>query len=167
MTSPSFRQLAAFTVRSEPGNERLALAQVAAAVAGEGLSPDRLERLKTAVAEAAMNAIEHGNRNQPEVPVDVDVTVADGDIVVTITDQGGASGQAGPGAEPDLAAKLAGEQPPRGWGLFLIRHMVDAMDVTTEGTRHTVRLVMRAAGPSAPDRGAAAAEEGGPRENHV
>ena len=167
MTSPSFRQLAAFTVRSEPGNERLALAQVAAAVAGEGLSPARLERLKTAVAEAAMNAIEHGNRNQPEVPVDVEVTAADGDIVVTITDQGGAPGEAGPGAEPDLAAKLAGEQAPRGWGLFLIRHMVDAMDVTTAGTRHTVRLVMRAAGAGTPDRGVAAAEEGGPRENHV
>lgn len=169
MTSPSFRQLASFTVRSEPGNERVALAQVAEAVAGEGLSPGRLERLKTAVAETAMNAIEHGNRNQPEVPVDVVVTVADGDIVVTITDQGGAPEEAGPGAEPDLAAKLAGEQAPRGWGLFLIRHMVDAMDVTTEGTRHTVRLVMRAGGADGgPDRGAAAeAGEGGPREDHV
>ena len=169
MTSPSFRQLASFTVRSEPGNERVALAQVAEAVAGEGLSPGRLERLKTAVAETAMNAIEHGNRNQPEVPVDVVVTVADGDIVVTITDQGGAPQEAGPAAEPDLAAKLAGEQAPRGWGLFLIRHMVDAMDVTTEGTRHTVRLVMRAGGADGgPDRGAAAeAGEGGPREDHV
>jgi anti-sigma regulatory factor (Ser/Thr protein kinase) len=170
MTSPSFRQLASFAVRSEPGNERVALAQVAEAVAGEGLSPARLDRLKTAVAETAMNAIEHGNRNRPEVPVDVEVTVADGDIVVTITDQGGAPEAAGPGAEPDLAAKLAGEQAPRGWGLFLIRHMVDAMDVTTEGTRHTVRLVMRAAGrdgAAAPDRGAAEAEKGGPREDHV
>lgn len=169
MTSPSFRQLASFTVRSEPGNERVALAQVAEAVAGEGLSPGRLERLKTAVAETAMNAIEHGNRNQPEVPVDVVVTVAEGDIVVTITDQGGAPEEAGPAAEPDLAAKLAGAQAPRGWGLFLIRHMVDAMDVTTEGTRHTVRLVMRAGGADGgPDRGAAAeAGEGGPREDHV
>jgi hypothetical protein len=30
------------------------------AVAGQGLAPRRLERLKTAVSEAAMNAIEHG-----------------------------------------------------------------------------------------------------------
>ena len=169
MTSPSFRQLASFAVRSEPGNERVALAQVAQAVAGEGLSPGRLERLKTAVAEAAMNAIEHGNRNQPDIPVDVVVTAADGDIVVTITDQGGAPKEAGPGAEPDLAAKLAGEQAPRGWGLFLIRHMVDAMDVTTEGTRHTVRLVMRAGGGGDGGRGrdAAGEREGGPREDHV
>jgi anti-sigma regulatory factor (Ser/Thr protein kinase) len=174
MTSPGFRQLASFTVRSEPGNERLALAQVAEAVAGEGLSPGRLERLKTAVAETAMNAIEHGNRNQPEVPVDVEVTVADGDIVVTITDQGGAPEGAGPRAEPDLAAKLAGEQDPRGWGLFLVRHMVDEMNVMTEGTRHTVRLVMRAAGRDAEpangpvaDGATADAGEGGPREDHV
>jgi anti-sigma regulatory factor (Ser/Thr protein kinase) len=171
MTSPSFRQLASFTLRSEPGNERLALAQVAEAVAGEGLSPGRLERLKTAVAEAAMNAIEHGNHSQPEVPVGVEVTVANGDIIVTITDQGGAPEEAGPGAEPDLAAKLAGQQAPRGWGLFLIRNMVDAMDVTTEGTRHTIRLVMRAAGSDTargPAGGGNAEDgEGGPREDHV
>jgi serine/threonine-protein kinase RsbW len=169
MASSSYHRLASFAVRSEPGNERIALAQVAEAVAGQGLSASRLERLKTAVAEAAMNAIEHGNRNQPEIPVDVEVVTMDGDIVVTITDQGGAPEQAsqrggreragGRGTEePDIARKLAGEQAPRGWGLFLIRHMVDAMDVSTEGTRHTVRLVMRAG---------AAAREGGPREDHV
>ena len=140
---PAGERLASFTVPSEPGNERLALAQVAEAVAGHGLSPARLERLKTAVAEAAMNAIEHGNQGRPDVPVDVEVSRRGPDIVVTITDQGGAPPQAGPAEEPDLARKLAGGQEPRGWGLFLIRHMVDAMDVTTQGTRHTVRLVMR------------------------
>ena len=159
MASPSYHMLASFAMRSEPGNERLALAQVAEAVAGQGLSAARLERLKTAVAEAAMNAIEHGNKNQPEVPVDVEVMSSDGDIVVTITDQGGAPEEAGPGAEPDIARKLAGDQAPRGWGLFLIRHMVDAMDVTTEGTRHTVTLTMRA--------GAPAGQEGGRSEDHV
>jgi anti-sigma regulatory factor (Ser/Thr protein kinase) len=158
MASPSYHRLAAFAVRSEPGNERVALAQVAEAVAGQGLPADRLERLKTAVAETAMNAIEHGNRNQPEIPVDIEVVSTGGDIVVTITDHGGAPELAGPDTEPDLAKKLAGEQDARGWGLFLIRHMVDAMDVTTEGTRHTVRLVMRAG---------AAAGEGGRCEDDV
>jgi anti-sigma regulatory factor (Ser/Thr protein kinase) len=139
--------LASFTVPSEPGNERLALARVAQALAGSGLPASRLERLKTAVAEAAMNAIEHGNRNRRDVPVNIEVMADGGEIVVTITDHGGAPAQAGPAEEPDLGAKLAGMQDPRGWGLFLIRNMVDAMDVTTEGTRHTVRLVMRTAVP--------------------
>lgn len=144
VASGASRRLAAFAVPSEPGNERLALAQVAEAVAGSGLPADRLDRLKTAVAEATMNAIEHGNGNRPEIPVDVEVVRSGDDIIVTITDQGGELAPAGPAEEPDLDSKLAGEQSPRGWGLFLIRHMVDAMDITTQGTRHTVRLIMRA-----------------------
>jgi serine/threonine-protein kinase RsbW len=147
------RRLAAFTVPSEPGNERLVLTRVAEAVAGTGLAGVRLDRLKTAVAEATMNAIEHGNRNRPEVPVEVEVTQHGPNIVVAITDQGGGREAAAEPAEtPDIVRKLAGEQSPRGWGLFLIRHMVDAMDVTTEGTRHTVRLTVATTIPA--DKGA-------------
>jgi anti-sigma regulatory factor (Ser/Thr protein kinase) len=148
MADPAPQQLASFTVPSEPGNERLALARVADAVAGAGLSPGRMERLKTAVAEAAMNAIEHGNANRPDVPVNVEVMLRGTDIEVTITDQGGAPAMAGQSQEPDLTLKLEGAQGPRGWGLFLIRNMVDAMDVSTQGTRHTVRLVMRTTAPA-------------------
>jgi serine/threonine-protein kinase RsbW len=142
MTSPSFRQLAAFTVRSEPGNERLALAQVAAAVAGEGLSPARLERLKTAVAEAAMNAIEHGNQNRPELPVTVRVAATGRELSVRITDQGGDRPLPQDGA-PDLEAKLQGLQGPRGWGLFLIRNMVDELRTFRGELGHGVELIMR------------------------
>jgi len=152
VASGAARRLAVFAVASEPGNERVALARVAEAVAGTGLADKRLDRLKTAVAEATMNAIEHGNLNRPEVPVDIVVTQVGGDIIVTITDQGGARAPAGPAEQPDLARKLAGEQHARGWGLFLIRNMVDAMDVTTEGTRHTVRLTMATTDPA--DKGA-------------
>jgi serine/threonine-protein kinase RsbW len=142
---PAPERLDAFTLPSEPGNERLALARVAGTVQGRGLSDARLERLKTAVAEATMNAIEHGNGNRPEIPVEVEVTRSGDDITVAISDQGG---RAHPGGdadheEPDLVRKLDGDQSPRGWGLFLIRNMVDAMDVTIEGQRHTIWLTMR------------------------
>src|SRR6202011_1822456 len=52
--------------------------RVAGTVKDLGLPAQRLERLKTAVAEATMNAIEHGNGNRPEIPVEVEVT-QDGD----------------------------------------------------------------------------------------
>ena len=147
------RRLDAFTLASEPGNERLALARVAGTVQGLGLSQARLERLKTAVAEATMNAIEHGNGNRAEIPVEVEVTQNGDEIVVTISDQGGET-SAGPSAqeEPDLARKLEGEQSPRGWGLFLIRNMVDAMHVTTDGQRHTIWLTMRTGGAAHDER---------------
>ena len=144
------RRLDAFTLASEPGNERLALERVAGTVQGLGLSEARLERLKTAVAEATMNAIEHGNGNRPEIPVEVEVTQSGGEIIVAISDSGGENDgdSTAPGGqeEPDLAKKLDGEQNPRGWGLFLIRNMVDAMHVTTDGQRHTIWLTMRTGG---------------------
>jgi anti-sigma regulatory factor (Ser/Thr protein kinase) len=130
-----------FMVESVPGNERQVMDRVADAVQGMGLAPNRVERLKTAVAEAAMNAIEHGNEGQRELLVAVRVAVAEGDLIVRITDQGG--GAEIPEAEtPDLDAKLAGLQKPRGWGLFLIKNMVDDLRVHTDERHHTVELVL-------------------------
>jgi anti-sigma regulatory factor (Ser/Thr protein kinase) len=101
--------------------------------------------LKTAVSEAAMNAIEYGSRNDPAVPVQIEVWVASGDLLVSIADRG-LSGPMGDPEQPDLEAKLAGEQKPRGWGLFLIKHMVDAMEVATEGAAQIVTLTLHLQG---------------------
>jgi anti-sigma regulatory factor (Ser/Thr protein kinase) len=153
MTQVAPRSLDTFTLPSEPGNERLALTRVEGTVKDLGLADARLERLKTAVAEATMNAIEHGNGNRPEIPVEVEVTQDGDEIIVAISDHGG---QAHPDTdeheEPDLVKKLDGDQSPRGWGLFLIRNMVDAMDVTTDGQRHTIRLTMRTGGAAHDER---------------
>ena len=153
MTQVAPRRLDTFTLASKPGNERLALARVAGTVKDIGLPDARLERLKTAVAEATMNAIEHGNGNRPEIPVEVAVTQDGDEIIVAITDQGGeVHPDADEHEEPDLVRKLDGDQSPRGWGLFLIRNMVDAMDITTDGQRHTIWLTMRTGGASHDER---------------
>jgi len=134
--------LADLTVASAPNNERQAMEQVAQAVAGLDLSSAQLERLKTAVAEATMNAMEHGNAYKPELPVSIQVLARDGELAVRITDRGG--GQPLPEPDtPDLDAKLAGAQSPRGWGLFLIRNMVDDMCLESDDTHHTIELVMK------------------------
>ncbi len=140
--------LMAFSIPGEEGNERLAMDRVAAYVDGLGLPPARLERLKTAVSEAAMNAIEYGSQGRPEVLVDVEVETTAEYIIVRITDRA-LSGTVPDDAEaPDIERKLAGEQKPRGWGLFLIKNMVDSMDVTTEGDTQTVTLTMSRKEPS-------------------
>ena len=131
-----------FEIPSEQGNEREASERVVEAVAGLGLDPARLERLKTAVSEATMNAIEHGNESRPELPVAVAIRSSDEAIVVRITDQGG--DREIPEVEtPDLEAKLEGLQKPRGWGLFLIRNMVDDVRIETDESHHTIELVMQ------------------------
>jgi serine phosphatase RsbU (regulator of sigma subunit)/anti-sigma regulatory factor (Ser/Thr protein kinase) len=139
------RVLAELRVPSAPGNERDAIGQVAAAVTGLDLPPRRLERLKTAVGEATMNAMEHGNHFDPDRPVVIVVRVSGDDLVVAITDQGGDTPIDAP-ATPDLDAKLDGAQTPRGWGLFLIRSMVDDLRIRSEASHHTVELVMHLKG---------------------
>jgi serine phosphatase RsbU (regulator of sigma subunit)/anti-sigma regulatory factor (Ser/Thr protein kinase) len=132
-----------FELPGAPGNERTAMDRVAQAVGPLGLQPARLERLKTAVSEATMNAIEYGSGSDPEVPVGIVVASLNGEVRVRITDR--AMGGPIPGDEaeqPDLEAKLAGLQKARGWGLFLIRKMVDRVDVTPGDGRQTVTLAM-------------------------
>lgn len=133
--------IAEFELPSEPGNERRAMEEVADVVQYLKLPATRLERLKTAVAEATMNAMEHGNKYQVELPVQIEVMTIDEALAVRITDRGG--GQPIPEAEqPDLEAKLAGMQSPRGWGLFLIESMVDELNVLTDDVHHTVELII-------------------------
>jgi hypothetical protein len=55
--------LADFEVASAPDNEREAMQQVTAVVADLPLTSKQVDRLKTAVAEATMNAMEHGARS--------------------------------------------------------------------------------------------------------
>jgi serine phosphatase RsbU (regulator of sigma subunit)/anti-sigma regulatory factor (Ser/Thr protein kinase) len=133
--------LLAFTIEGAIGNERAAMQRVAAAVEPLNLEPARLERLKTAVAETVMNAIEYGSQGNPEVPVDVRVDADHETIRVRVTDRA-LSGPVPDAEMPDLDAKLEGRQKPRGWGLFLIRHMVDGMDVHAADGMQTVTLTL-------------------------
>jgi serine phosphatase RsbU (regulator of sigma subunit)/anti-sigma regulatory factor (Ser/Thr protein kinase) len=139
------RVLAAFELPSVPGNERDAMEKVTAAVAELDVAAPTLERLRTAVSEAAMNAIEHGNESRSDVPVSVEVLGDPDELKVRITDRGGERPLPDP-EQPDLEAKLEGRQKPRGWGLFLIEHMTDGMETWTEGERHTIELTFRLRG---------------------
>ena len=135
------REVDAFSVEGAEGNERAAMRRVAGAVAGLGLTPEGLERLKTGVAETVMNAIEYGSQNDPAVPVDIRVTTDDHRIRVSVTDRA-RSGPIPDVEAPDLTAKLEGRQKPRGWGLFLIKHMVDELDVSSADGLQTVTLTV-------------------------
>ncbi len=140
-TTAHTHTLAHFELASRPGNEREAMKQVVEVVEPLDLPSAQLERLKTAVAEATMNAMEHGNRFEADQPVKINVTTNGSKLTVNITDRG--HGQPIPEAElPDLTAKLAGQQSPRGWGLFLIQNMVDEVHVDTGPQHHTLSLVI-------------------------
>ncbi|MEO5918204.1 MAG: SpoIIE family protein phosphatase [Candidatus Limnocylindrales bacterium] len=139
--STAAEPILAFTIPGAIGGERAAMKRVADAVSQYGIEGARLERLKTAVAETVMNAIEYGSQGNPEIPVDIRVDVDPDAIRVRVTDRA-LSGPVPDAEAPDLVAKLEGLQKPRGWGLFLIRRMVDGMDVHAADGLQTVTLTL-------------------------
>jgi anti-sigma regulatory factor (Ser/Thr protein kinase) len=146
--APDWQPVGSFAIPSEPGNEREAMRRVAEIVKDLGWPQMRLEKLKTAVAEGTMNAIEHGNQNRPDLNVEIVVLrAAQGKtLAVRITDKALSTAPALAAATPDLDAKLAGLQTPRGWGLFLIEKMVDKLNVYEEDGKHTLELIVNMEG---------------------
>lgn len=143
----SWQTLDEWTTPSQPGNERKVMERVASIVKPLNLPDKRLEQIKTAVAEATMNAMEHGNHYEADKPVTIKVLTSKTALVICIRDYGG-SKPIPEATEPDLDAKLAELQTPRGWGLFLIKNMVDDMNVISEETHHTVELIVYLEGES-------------------
>jgi anti-sigma regulatory factor (Ser/Thr protein kinase) len=137
----AWQLVAEHRIASQPGNEHLAMRYVTEAVSSLHLPERHVERLRTAVAEATMNAMEHGNRYRADLPVVLEVLLSPPALAVRVTDYGGWHATAAPVA-PDLEAKLAGQQSPRGWGLFLIERLVDVMRVSSDGERHTLELIV-------------------------
>jgi anti-sigma regulatory factor (Ser/Thr protein kinase) len=132
-----------WTVASVPGNEQQAIERIAEVVLPLHLPDERLANLKMAVAEAVMNAMEHGNAYQPDKVVSIQVLTSQTSVVVRIRDQG--EGHPIPETidTPDLDAKLAGLQTPYGWGLFLMKNLVDELHVTNDEHSHMLELIMR------------------------
>jgi anti-sigma regulatory factor (Ser/Thr protein kinase) len=59
---------------NQVGYERIAMACSESFAKMLGLSPERIEDLKTIVAEAAINAVQHGNKERPDARVFVSMT---------------------------------------------------------------------------------------------
>lgn len=136
------RELVAFSLPSETGREREARDRVADAVAELSLDQRRLDGLRTAVSEAVTNAIEHGNAARAELPVDVVATATPERLRVRVSDRHVGAGAPVAAEEPDIEAKLRGEQSPRGWGLFLIRSTVDELHTFADERSGTVELIV-------------------------
>jgi serine phosphatase RsbU (regulator of sigma subunit)/anti-sigma regulatory factor (Ser/Thr protein kinase) len=137
-----YQETVTFAVPSEIGGERDVMDRIVE-ILGDAIPEDRLAALKTAVSETAMNAIEHGNHGLPGLDVTVSVRRSTEAVSVEIADFG--RGQQKPIETPDLDLKLAGLQTPRGWGLFLVKELVDKVEEFNQGDQHIVRLTVHIA----------------------
>jgi len=135
------RDIIELTVPSRQGLEKVAVDAAASIAEIMGFSEDRIEDLKTAVGEACMNAIEHGNKLDSSMKVLVELIADDSKLQVDVHDQG--TGIKGKITKPDIDAKIAKKQTARGWGLFLIQSLMDEVkfDWSPE-TGNIVRMVV-------------------------
>ena len=131
---------------SRMGFEKVAMSTAAAVAKLMCFREDRIEDLKTAIAEACINAIEHGNRLNEKLSVGVVLSVSADSLEVKVIDDGkGMNRKPGLVSKPDIDRKMHGDEGPRGMGMFLIQALVDEAEwvVGTDGNSSYVRLVIR------------------------
>lgn len=103
--------------------EKVAMSSAATVARQLGLPPSRIEDVKTVVGEVCINAIEHGGRRGPADDIRVRFTLEPARLRIDVRDSGTGFNPAEV-AVPRIEDKLEG-QNPRGWGLFIIRSLVD------------------------------------------
>jgi serine/threonine-protein kinase RsbW len=101
-----------------------------------GMSPDRIDEVRMAVVEACINALEHSRAADREVFVTFEVVGAKDPekLRITVRDSGvGFSPEEL--TEPTIEEKLK-SQRKRGWGLKIIRGLMDEVEIHSgsEGT---------------------------------
>ena len=124
------------------GYERIAMACSASYAQMNGLPPDRIEDLKTVVAEASTNAMQHGNGGRNEAHVAIRFEVIPGAIKVTVIDEG--NGFDKKVEDPDIDRIIKQMEKPIGFGVFLIRNLADYVEFSRkpEGG-HTTEMRIR------------------------
>jgi serine/threonine-protein kinase RsbW len=108
---------------SRLGYEKVAMSAAASVAKLMGFDEERVEDLKTAVAEACINAMEHGNKLNESLSVGVILSMGDDSLEVRVVDNG--SGAPATKTTPDIDKKMRGEESSRGMGMFLIQALVD------------------------------------------
>lgn len=138
------KQTIQVSLPSQIGYERIAMACSASFAKIVGFVPERIEDLKTAVSEACLNAMEHGNQGRLDARVVVTMNFEDGSFTVSVMDEG--TGIQEIPEEPDILKKVEKLEAPRGLGIFLIRRLADHVDFN-QMTKdcHLIRMVIRMA----------------------
>lgn len=127
---------------SQLGYERIAMDCSASFAKMAGFAQDRIEDLKTAVAEACLNAIEHGNKGHPDTRVLVTMNFKDGCFSVCVKDNG--KGISHIPRDKTVMRRIENLEPPTGLGTFLIKQLMDEVEfnnLTADG--HTVKMAIK------------------------
>jgi serine/threonine-protein kinase RsbW len=127
---------------SRLGYEKVAMNTAASVARLMGFGEERIEDLKTAIAEACINAMEHGNKLDETLSVGVILSMGNDSLEIKVVDTG--KGPEGHAAIPDIDKKMHEQEEARGMGMFLIESLVDEVEwVSSPPTGSYARMVIR------------------------
>ena len=115
-------QLVELSLPNILGAEKEAIEKAVAVAEKMGFSKDRIEDLKTALAEACINAIEHGNKFDQNKRVRVTFSANNNSLQVIVHDEGDGID---PKKIPKKRVRENGFPCRRGYGVFLISNLVN------------------------------------------
>ena len=124
------------------GYERIAMESAASFAKIIGFAQERIEDLKTAVSEACLNAIKHGNKGRWEARVIVTMSFKKNSLNICVKDEG--SGITKLPQEPDIERIIENVESRKGIGIYLIKQLVDQVEfneLTKKG--HVVKMTMK------------------------
>jgi serine/threonine-protein kinase RsbW len=130
------------TLANQIGYERIAMACSASFAEMFSFPKDRIEDLKTIVAEASINAMQHGNKGRTDAKVIVSLSCQNDTIRVWVADEGNGIKVKPP--KPDIDKIIETDEKFCGFGLFLIEQLADQVVFKeTEGKGHVVEMALK------------------------
>jgi serine/threonine-protein kinase RsbW len=130
------------TLSNRLGYEKVAMACSASFAEMYGFPNDRIEDLKTIVAEASTNAMAHGNKGRLDAKVVVSMRFKNDTIFLSVADEG-IGIQAEP-PTPDIERIIENNETVCGFGLFLIRQLADKVDfIQRPDNGHVIHMALK------------------------
>ena len=142
MTANLNEQIVKVILPNMIGYERIAMASTASFAKMFGFPPERIEDMKTVVAEAAINAMQHGNKGRPDAEVTIFIKFKDDAIRIAVMDEGDGIKEVLP--KPNIDRIMNNLEPPIGFGVFLIQQLADEVEFNIDtGKGHCMGMVIK------------------------
>ncbi len=123
------------------GYERIAMACSASFAEMFGFPRERIEDLKTVVAEASINAMQHGNKGKVDAKVIVTLGFRNDAIWIWVVDEGDGIKVISP--KPDIEKIIKADERLSGFGLYLIKQLADHVEFKERSKiGHVVEMVL-------------------------
>ena len=142
MTTSLNERVVKLILPSAIGYERIAMSSLASFAVMHDFSPERIEDLKTVIAEAAINAMQHGNKWHPDTKVHIRFNFWDNAIQISVSDEGEGIKELLP--QPDINRIVNQLDPPVGFGIYLIRELADEVEFNAAAENgHCLKMVVK------------------------